>query len=108
MENKKYLSQEKQSFCLVQALINGTWVPMGVASSRETDNDFESASALSDELRENGRITCIVPTENWSFVTVDTAAYAIKITPFTKGLKDVEFIEHRYRELQQSSESIDA
>lgn len=72
---------------------------MGIARSKGSNNDFDSAGELSDELLENGRITCIVPTEKWSFVTLDTSAYAIKITPFTKDLKDVEYIERQYEQL---------
>ena len=103
MSEKKYLSEEKYSFCLVQALIQNVWVPMGIARSKGSESDFDSAGSLSDELREKGRITCIVPTESWSFVTVDTSAYAIKITPFTKGYKDVEYIEHQFKALEKHS-----
>lgn len=95
-----YLVEEEQySFCLVQALINGQWTPMGITRATGTSNDFDSASALSDELRETGRITCIVPTENWTFVTLDTRACPIKISPFTRGHKDVRFIKQNFKEL---------
>lgn len=91
--------EEKMSFCLVQAHVNGKWIPMGIAPSKASNNDFDSAGALSKELCEMGRITCIVPTEAWSFVTVDTQFSPIKITPFTKGGKTISQIEEQYAAL---------
>ena len=55
MTEEKYLIEEQEhSFCLVQALINGHWMPMGLTRATGMGNDFNSASALSDELRTTG------------------------------------------------------